>query len=222
MSTRTVPSCEEYLDRWSGLHGDAAASGLLGWWLRLTYRAAVPLVRTGAGPDAVTVAGLLVALAALVPAASGARWPLAAAALVAVSGLLDNLDGAVAVLARRTTRWGFVLDSLCDRIADAAYAAALLAAGAPAGLAVAGGGVAWLHEYARARAAVAGMPDIGVVTISERPTRVLVTALFLVGAAVYPSASGRWAAAGASALTTLGGVGLVQLLLVVHRRLREP
>jgi phosphatidylglycerophosphate synthase len=216
-----IPTCEEYLDGWSRLHGGAEAAGLVGWWLRRAYGVAVPLVRAGAGPDAVTVAGLLVAGAAVVPAASGGRWPLAAALAVAVSGVLDTLDGAVAALTGRASRWGFVLDSVCDRVADAAYAAALAVAGAPALLAVCGAGVAWLHEYVRARAAVAGMPEIGVVTVSERPTRVLVTAMFLLGAGLFPLESERWAAAGASALTTLGVVGLVQLLVVVRRRVRD-
>ncbi|MGZ4626332.1 MAG: CDP-alcohol phosphatidyltransferase family protein [Kineosporiaceae bacterium] len=197
------------------------ATGLVGWWLRLAYRAAVPLVRVGAGADAVTVGGLLVAAAALVPAGSGGRWPVLAAALVVLSGLLDSLDGAVAVLTGRTTRWGFVLDSVCDRIADACFAGALLLAGAPAGLAAAGAAAAWLHEYLRARAAVAGMPEIGVVTVSERPTRVIVTATFLLGAGLYPSASVTWATAGAAALTALGVAGLGQLLVVVHRRLQD-
>jgi phosphatidylglycerophosphate synthase len=115
-----------------------------------------------------------------------------------------------------------VLDSLCDRVSDAAYAAALYAAGAPAGLAVAAAAAAWLHEYLRSRAAVAGMSDIGVLTVSERPTRVIVTTMFLLGAGLYPSASGRWTAAGALAMTTLGVVGFVQLLVVVCGRVREP
>ena len=168
-----------------------------------------------------TAAGLLVAGAAVVPAASGGRWPLAAAALVVVSGLLDSLDGAVAVLAGRTTRWGFVLDSLCDRVADAAYGLGLVAAGAPAVLGVCGVAAGWLHEYVRARAGVAGMPEVGVVTVSERPTRVVVPALFLLGAGLHPAAATAWAGAGAAALTAVGVVGLVQLLVVVRRRLRE-
>ena len=136
-----------------------------------------------------------------------------------VSGVLDNLDGAVAVLAGRTTRWGFVLDSLCDRISDAAYAVALALAGGSWPLAVTGAALAWLHEYARARAAVAGMPEIGVVTVSERPTRVIVTAMFLLGAGLYPASARGWALAGTAAWVTLGVVGLVQLLVVVRRRL---
>ncbi|HVN12636.1 MAG TPA: CDP-alcohol phosphatidyltransferase family protein, partial [Kineosporiaceae bacterium] len=149
LTRRPALSTAEYLDRWSALHGGAATTGLVGRWLRLVRRAAVPLVRVGVGPDAVTVGGLLVAVAAVVPAASGGRWPVLAAGLIVLSGVLDNLDGAVAVLTGRTTRWGFVLDSLCDRIADAACAGALFAAGAPAGLATAGAAAAWLHEYLR-------------------------------------------------------------------------
>ena len=216
-----VPSCAEYLERWSRLHGSAAPTGLIGWWLRLAYRLAVPFVRLRVGPDAVTVLGLLVALAVVAPASAGGRWPLLSVLLVVVSGVLDNLDGAVAVLSGRTTRWGFVLDSLCDRISDAAYVAALAVAGAPWRLAVIAGGVAWLHEYARARAAVAGMPEVGVITVSERPTRVIVTAMFLLGAGLYPAAAERWATAGAAAFATLGVVGLAQLLVVVRRRLRD-
>jgi phosphatidylglycerophosphate synthase len=221
LTAAAVLSREDYLSRWSRLHGDAATTGLVGWWLRFCYRLAVPLVRLRVPPDAVTVAGFLVALAVLLPAAGAGRWPVFAVLLVVVSGVLDNLDGAVAVLTGRTTRWGFVLDSLCDRISDAAYAAALALAGGPWTLAAAGAALAWLHEYARARAAVAGMPEVGVVTVSERPTRVIVTAMFLLGAGLYPSASDRWATAGLAAWATLGVVGLVQLLVVIRRRLRS-
>jgi CDP-diacylglycerol--glycerol-3-phosphate 3-phosphatidyltransferase len=220
LTAPAVPSCPEYLDRWSRLHGNAAPTGLVGWWLRFAYRVAVPLVRLRVGPDAVTVLGLLVAVAALLPASAGGRWPLIAVLLVVASGVLDSLDGAVAVLTARATRWGFVLDSLCDRISDAAYAAALALAGGPWALATGGAALAWLHEYARARAAVAGMPGIGVVTVSERPTRVIVTAMFLLGAGLYPSAAQSWATAGTAAWATLGVVGLVQLLVVIRRRLR--
>jgi CDP-diacylglycerol--glycerol-3-phosphate 3-phosphatidyltransferase len=215
-----LPSREEYLREWSALHGDASTGGLVGWWLGLTYRPARRLAVLGVSPDAVTAAGLVVALAAMAPAAAGGRWPVLAAVVVAVSGVLDNVDGAVALLAGRTSRRGFVLDSAGDRLADAAYVAALWLAGAPGPLAVAGGALAWWQEYVRARAAVAGMPEVGVVTVAERPTRVIVTAMFLLGAGLYPAAAPVWAAAGAAAWTTLGAVGVVQLGITVARRLR--
>lgn len=210
----------EYLDRWSALHGGAAPNGLVGWWLGISHAVARPLVRAGASPNAVTVLGLLVALAVVPACALGGRWALVAVVLIAVSGLVDNLDGAVAVMTGRTTRLGFVLDSVCDRVADAAYVASLWALGAPGPLCVVAVAVAWLHEYVRARAAVAGMPEIGVVTVAERPTRVIVTAMFTLGAGLYVPAAASWALAGAAAWTTLGAVGLAQLAVVVARRLR--
>ena len=73
--------------------------------------------------------------------------------------MLDNVDGAVALLMGRVTWRGFVLDSACDRVADAAYVVALWLAGAPGWLAVTGGALAWWQECVRARAAVAGMPE---------------------------------------------------------------
>ena len=214
-----VMTRQEYLARWSALHGDASTGGIVGWWLGISHAVARPLVRSGVGPWPVTAAGLLVAVAAVWPASAGGRWPLAAAALTGLSGLLDNLDGAVAVMAGRTSRLGFVLDSAADRVADAAYCVALLVAGAPGWLAATAAGLALLHEYVRARAAVAGMPEVGVVTVSERPTRIIVTAMFLLGAGVYPAWHVGWATAGAAALATIGAVGLAQLLRTVRARL---
>lgn len=213
---------EEYLRRWSDLHGGAGTGGLVGFWLSLTHALARPLARAGAGPNAVTLLGLVVALAALLPAAAGGRWPVLAFLVVVLSGLLDNLDGAVAVLTGRTTRWGYVLDSVCDRVADAGYVVALWLVGAPGWLAALAAGLTGLQEYLRARAGAGGMSEVGVVTVSERPTRVIVTAMFLLAAGVYPGDAAGWATAGAGVWAGLGAVGLVQLTLVVRRRLGAP
>lgn len=213
---------DEYLRRWSALHGGASTGGLVGFWLSLTHALARPLARAGAGPNLVTGLGLLVALAAVPVAAAGGRWPVLAFAVVVLSGLMDNLDGAVAVLTGRTSRWGAVLDSVCDRVADAGYVVALWLLGAPGWLAVLAGGLTGLQEYLRARAAAGGMTEVGVVTVSERPTRVIVTAMFLLAAGTYPGAAGTWATAGTAVWAGLGAVGLVQLTRQVQRRLTGP
>jgi phosphatidylglycerophosphate synthase len=170
-------------------------------------------------PDALTYAGLVLAALVLWPAAAGGRWVLLAVAVVIVSALLDGVDGTVAILTGRVTRWGYVLDSACDRVADACLVAALWLTGAPGPLCAAAGAVVGLQEYLRARAAAAGMSEVGVVTVAERPTRVIVTAMFLLGAGLYPAAAGTWAAAGAAATLTLGVVGIGQLAPVVRARL---
>ena len=71
-------------------------------------------------------------------------------------------------------------------------------------------------EAARARAGASGMSEVGVVTVWERPTRVIVTATFLGSAALLDD---PWPTLGAAAWVGLGVVGLAQLLVVVRRRL---
>lgn len=210
---------QEYLRAWSNLHGGVPPRGLVGGWLQVSYTLARPLVRLGVAPDAVTLAGLALAILALLPAAGGGRWPLLAVLAVALSGLLDSLDGAVAVLSGRITRRGAVLDPACDRLAELCFAGALWLAGAPAGWCIAAGVTSLLHEQVRASARVNGMQEVGVVTVSERPTRVIVTAAFLLGAGVYPAAAAAWTTLGAVAWTLLGVAGFLQLSIAVTRRL---
>jgi drug/metabolite transporter (DMT)-like permease len=90
--------------------------------------------------------------------------------------------------------------------------------------------VAWaalvlLHEYLRARAAVAGMPDIGAVTVGERPTRVSVAISGLLVGGVAGLVQPGWdtvvTTVAAAAWLGLSVVGLVQLAAVVRRTLRD-
>jgi phosphatidylglycerophosphate synthase len=215
-----VLSREGYFDGWRDLHGgyDPRSNTLVRGWLSLTYGVARLPARARVPPDLLTLVAVLVSAGAAGVAWVGGRWTILAALVVVVSGLLDNIDGAVAVLTGRSTRWGAVLDSAADRVSDLAYVAALWLAGAPAEVCVVGGGLMFLQEYARARAGTAGMSEVGVVTVWERPTRVIVTAAFLLCAGLF--LDDVWAAFGAAAWVLLGGLGLVQLLIVVRRRLR--
>jgi phosphatidylglycerophosphate synthase len=212
------PDREGYFDRWALTHGgyDPRSNVLVRWWLGIAYAVAHPLASARVSPDLVTITGLLVSgvAAAL---ASGEGWPLlGAAVLVVLAGLLDNVDGAVAVLRDRVTRWGAVLDPVTDRVGDLLMVLSLGLAGAPWWACAVGGALMFLLEYVRARAAVAGMTEVGVVTVWERPTRVIVTAAFLAAAAVLGD---PWPALGAWAWVGLGVVGLAQLVVVVRRRL---
>lgn len=226
--TRSRPDVltrDEYFDRWASLHGghDPRASGLTRAWLSLVYDAARPVARAGVGPGVVTFTAPVLAGAAVAVLATAAQpaggWALAAAVLVAASGIVDNVDGAVAVMTGRVTRWGFVLDSMVDRLCDALYLVALWVAGAPGWVCVVAGALMGMQEYVRARAGQAGMTDIGVVTVWERPTRVIVTAMFLLGGAVHPDAAASWASGGSVAWALLGLVGCTQVVLAVRRRL---
>lgn len=217
-------SRDEYLTRWAELHGGYdphTGSAWLRGWLTGVHAVARPLARRGVSPDAVTYGSLVVSALAAGLAALGGRWLLLATLALVVSGLLDNLDGAVAVLTGRTTRWGYVLDSVVDRLSDLLYLVALVAVGAPVELAALCGALVFLLEYSRARAGNAGGDDVGAVTIAERPTRVIVVAATLLAGGVLPVWAGDLAAAGVTVLTALTAVGLVQLLPALRRSLPD-
>lgn len=162
------PTGDEHVREWAGLHQTEAPSGLVGGWLRVSAAVARPLARAGISPNSVTVAAMVAGLAS-VPLALVDGWmgPAAACLAVTLSGLLDTLDGAVAVQAGRATKVGFLLDSALDRLADAAFPAALaVVAGRGAAVAVAAGGASWYLEYVRARANLAAA---GAAALAANP-----------------------------------------------------
>ena len=175
---------DEHVRDWAALHLPEPPGGLVGGWLKVAAAVARPLARAGVSPNMVTVAALVMAIAA-VPLAAIDGWvgPAAACFAVTLSGLLDALDGAVAVQAGRTTKVGFLLDSALDRLADAAMPAALaVAAGGGATatrLAVGATAACWWLEYVRARGSLAGGTGKALITPGERPTRIILTAVGL-------------------------------------------
>jgi CDP-diacylglycerol--glycerol-3-phosphate 3-phosphatidyltransferase len=218
-----VLSRDEYLAAWSRWHGgtDPADSRLVHGWLTLAYTLAVPLARVS--PLVATALGLVVAGAAIGPAAAGGSWLIATGVLIGLSGLLDSLDGALAIAGGRASRRGFVLDSVVDRLTEAAYAAALWAAGAPGWLAVAFGALCWLPDYLRARAGQAGVGETGALSVWERPTRVALTGMTLLGAGVLAGfeVAGAVVTAGTAVGAVLGAVAVAQLGVSLRRMLAD-
>jgi CDP-diacylglycerol--glycerol-3-phosphate 3-phosphatidyltransferase len=209
-----MPTWEEYAAGWRDLHGGydpRAGSPFVRGWLRLAYLVGRAATRAGATPSVVTAIGVV--LSAGVPLV--ARLPLLAALLVLLSAVADSADGAVAVLTGRASRSGQVYDGLADRVSEACWLVALWLLGAPGWLLLGCGGLSWLHEYVRARAAAAGMSEVGVVTVAERPTRIILVVLALIAAGFPRGVTvlvGIWA--------VLAAVGLGQLLVTVRAKLR--
>ncbi|MDG6102482.1 CDP-alcohol phosphatidyltransferase family protein [Dactylosporangium aurantiacum] len=221
-----VRDWDGYAERWAAAHGGydpRSASPLVRGWLRISYELGAALTRIGVrSPNAVTVLGLLLSAAVPVAVAGGRGWALAGAVLVLLSAVADTVDGVLAVVTGRASRLGQVYDSAADRVAEACWLLALVILGGPAWLAAACCALMWLHEYVRARATVAGMSDIGTVTVAERPTRVLVTIFGLLAVGVAALA-GRWQDTAALAvlvvMAVLGAAGFVQLIAGVRRAL---
>ncbi len=133
------------------------------------------LLRMGARPNHLTVLGLGVSVAAAYVFSVGRlRW---AAVLLAVAGLFDFFDGAVARLAGSDSDYGAFLDSVVDRYSDVAVLLGVLVhyqqqgnmTGAVLTMATLAGTV--MTSYTKARAQSIGVRcDIGVV---ERPERLI-------------------------------------------------
>jgi CDP-diacylglycerol--glycerol-3-phosphate 3-phosphatidyltransferase len=216
-----VAGLDGFLQRWSQVHGgyNPNQSVWVRGWLSGVYRFARPLARLGANPNVLTAWTVWLALAVLLAAAAGGRWRMLAGLLLVVSGLGDSLDGAVAVLTDRTSRWGYVLDSLVDRVNEIIFVAAVVVVGAPPALGVACGAMVLLLEYLRARGSNAGGGDIGTITVGERPNRVALCAVGIHFSGVFLQSAPAIATASLALLTILTLVGLVQLVLAVRRQL---
>jgi CDP-diacylglycerol--glycerol-3-phosphate 3-phosphatidyltransferase len=214
-------SREEYFTAWSQWHGgtDPRASPVVRGWLTLAHTLARPFA--GTSPLVATALGLVLAAAAVAPAAAGGAWYLLAAALVGLSGLLDSLDGALAIAGGRASRRGYVLDSSVDRLTEVAFAAAFWAAGVPGWLAVAFGALCWFPDYLRARAGQAGVDETGAISVWERPARVAVVGMTFLGAGVVSATGldGLVVLLGAAAGAVLGLVGSGQLGVQLRRAL---
>lgn len=213
---------DEYCARWTSLHGGfdpRRAPLLIRLWQRLAFVLACGVARLGVAPVVVTLVGLGGALAVPVVVLLKGWWVLVAALLALASALADSVDSGVAVVSGRITGLGSFADAVADRLSEIAWLVALWLVGGPAVLAVACGAVALLHEYARTRAALAGMPGVPSLAIAERPTRIVVAVVALVLSAVAGVVSARLAAGVATValavwlvLGLLGGARLVSAI----------
>lgn len=164
----------QYLQRWRDLHGNAEPGRIVRGWLNCAYALARPLAALRVSPDLVSLSGVVVAIAAVVLVN---EQPVVAAALVIASLILDGLDGAVAVLRKRESSWGGVVDGFLDRIGEALWAIALVIVGVPVALVLVGWIAAMVQEYQRARLGSLYRSDDPIaVTICERPVRALLIA----------------------------------------------
>lgn len=143
----------------------------------LAYYLTQPLVRllarTPVTPNTITWLGFLIAVGAGVLIATG--HPFAAGFVMLVGGFFDIIDGALARSTGQVSRFGAILDSTLDRLAEAAVLLGLLVMYAVqqsiAGTIVVG--IVWvasvLVSYIRARAEAMGLRcEVGLFTRAER------------------------------------------------------
>ncbi|MCF8534709.1 MAG: CDP-alcohol phosphatidyltransferase family protein [Candidatus Nanopelagicaceae bacterium] len=204
-------SKKDFYKRWSELHSNAEISGIVHGWLAISYRLALIATLLRISPNVLTLLGLASAIGtAVIP---HSYW---AIALVALSLLFDGIDGSVAIFQRRESAWGATLDSVADRISEAAWAYALYQVGIPLEIAVGLWLAASVQEYARARLSALGVKDLGIVTFAERPMRA--SLLFLILVAWQLELPGLAIIAGVFLLVQV--IGALQVMRFGYQQLR--
>jgi len=139
--------------------------------------------RLGISPNVLSILGLAAAFAAMVVLALGRQW--VGGLLIVLAGGFDSLDGTLARISGRTSTFGAFLDSIIDRVAEAAIYGGLLYFYVRSGawleplmiyITVVG---SFLVSYARARAEGLGVEcKQGLLTRFER-LAILVIALII-------------------------------------------
>ena len=171
--------------------------------------AAAALSRVGLGPNAVTLLGLAIAGASAYLIATGNL--LAGGAVLLASGAFDMLDGALARSTGKATRFGALLDSVVDRLAEALVLLGLLLhytqRGPEWGAALVYAALvgSLMVSYLRARSEGLGIEC--KVGLMQRPERVVVLGIGLI--------AGHWYAA--AALAALGAIAALTLFTMCQR-----
>ncbi|MGC8849068.1 MAG: CDP-alcohol phosphatidyltransferase family protein [Candidatus Bathyarchaeia archaeon] len=134
------------------------------------------LAGLGVTPNHLTMAGLI--LSGVAALSYAYRENIMAAAFLALGGLSDALDGALARSIGGATKAGGVLDSTMDRIGEALIYTGIIAGGyCPFILGLSALASSYLVSYVRGRGEMEGLEMEGV-GIGERPERLTLLIIF--------------------------------------------
>ena len=171
--------------------------------------------RLGFTPDALTVVGFGIVLAAAFAAAAG-QWVLTALILI-FGTLFDGLDGTLARATGKTSDFGAFLDSTMDRAGEAVIYAGIAAGAAlngkteVIGLATLALGTGSLVSYVRARGEGLGVcANIGIAQRAER------AAVLIVGLLAGGLASATWLTAALLIISVASVITVVQRIRFIR------
>ncbi|CAB4549403.1 unannotated protein [freshwater metagenome] len=167
----------EFFAKWSKLHGDATISGIVKGWLRISFILVKPIAKLKITPNMLSTFGLFFGVLLFFNAEN--NW---AILLLITSLICDGVDGSLAIVTNKESKWGAAVDSIFDRLTEVFWALTFIAIGANQNVVMAAVLLAAVQEYLRARAAGLGLAEVGVVTIAERPVRAAILFVALVAA----------------------------------------
>jgi phosphatidylglycerophosphate synthase len=157
---------DNFFKSWSELHGNTKVSGIVRTWLSISYLVAKALSKLKFSPNFITILGLIFAILLYINVEL--IW---APILLVLSLLSDGIDGSMAIISGKNSKWGALLDSIVDRLSELFWILALLQLGININLLILIFVFASVQEYIRARSGGLGLNNIGIVTIAERPVR---------------------------------------------------
>lgn len=176
---------------------------------------ALLLGRLGFTPDALTVVGFGIVLAAAFAAAAN-QWVLTALILI-FGTLFDGLDGTLARATGKTSDFGAFLDSTMDRAGEAVIYAGIAAGAAMngktevIGLATLALGTGSLVSYVRARGEGLGVcANIGIAQRAER------AAVLIVGLLAGGLAAPTWLTAALLIISVASAITVVQRIRYIR------
>jgi CDP-diacylglycerol--glycerol-3-phosphate 3-phosphatidyltransferase len=169
------------------------------------------VAKTGVPPNLLTIFGFLVNVGVAWIISRGPDYFLIGGGLIVVAGIFDLLDGAVARITNRVTKFGALLDSTLDRLSDAVLLFGLLwyyawkqDASIEVILIFAAIVGSLLVSYVRARAEGLGLDaDVGIM---RRTVRILTLAIALMLSTFEPIL-----------LVALWGLAVLSNLTAAHR-----
>jgi len=174
-----------------------------------------PLARLGVSPNAVTLFSMILLITGVILLVYTSSIPLFIV-FIALSSLLDALDGALARLTGRTSIFGAFIDSTIDRVNDALMIASLLYLGLNQLYVYAFLASSLLVSYTRARAEGLGI-QLGGVGLMERPERIIGVVILL----AICMADSSVADAVLLVLVFLSTITLLQRIIQVYRSIQR-
>jgi phosphatidylglycerophosphate synthase len=124
------------------------------------------LAKIRISPNGLTLFGLVFGVLLYLNAQS--IW---APIFLVLSLICDGIDGSMAIITGKFSKWGAILDSVIDRLTEVFWVLALYSLGIDINLLLAVLVLSAIQEYLRARAGGVGVFEVGVVTYAERPVR---------------------------------------------------
>lgn len=156
----------EFFESWSTTHGGARVDGIVRAWLTISYWLTRPLVTLRVSPNLLSLLSILSAIMFLLVIDS--NWNIF---FLVISLLFDGIDGTVAILTKKSSNFGAIVDAVADRVVEAIWAYGFYLLGAPWQIVLAAWTAAFIQEYLRARAGGLGVVEVLKVTWAERPVR---------------------------------------------------